>query len=80
MKPTYETNSEPLFHNYFKQANLNPEDIGGRSFALIVTSWINELINLGIAEELPLEQRKLLIDSGLLGALKGGRIAVEQRI
>jgi hypothetical protein len=80
IEPTYETNSEPLFHGYFKKANLNPEDIGGRSFELIVTSWINELVNLGIADELPLEQRKLLVDSGLVAALKGGSIAIEQRI
>jgi hypothetical protein len=45
-----------------------------------VTSWINELVNLGIADELPLEQRKLLVDSGLVAALKGGSIAIEQRI
>lgn len=80
MEPTYETNSEPLFYPYFKKAKLNPEEMGGQSFELIVTSWINELVNLGIPEELPIEQRKLIVDSGLLAALKGGSIGLEQRI
>ena len=80
MELTYGKNSEPLFYPYFKKANLNPEEMGKRSFELIVTSWINELVDLDIADELPLEQRKLLVDSGLLAALKGGSIAIKQRI
>ena len=80
IEPNYETNSEPLFYPYFKKAKLKPEEIGANSFVLIVTSWINELVNLGISDELPPDQRKLIVDSGLLAALRGGSIALEQRI
>jgi hypothetical protein len=80
LEPTYETSSEPMFYPYFKKAKLNPEVMGENSFVLIVASWINELVNLGISDELPLDQRKLIVDSGLLAALRGGSIALEQRI
>jgi len=44
---------------------------------LIVTSWLNELIQSGIPANVPEAQRQLLQESGLLEALKGGSVAVE---
>jgi hypothetical protein len=79
-EPTFEIDSKPFFSPYFKKAHVNPEEIGADSFELIASSWVNQLVILGITEELPSEERKSLVDSGLLATLKGGRIATEQPI
>jgi|GEM_PF-7017972 hypothetical protein len=51
--------------------------LSSQSFELIVTSWLNELIQSGIPANVPEAQRRLLQESGLLDALKGGSVAVE---
>lgn len=78
VEPTYEINSAPFFKAYYEKARLNPSELGGKTFELIVTSWINELIQSGVPDSIPQEQRNLLISSGLPSALQGGSVAVEQ--
>jgi hypothetical protein len=67
----------PFFQPYYERANSSPDDLSGQSFELIVTSWLNELIQSGIPANVPEAQRQLLQESGLLEALKGGSVAVE---
>lgn len=76
IEPTYEIDSKPFFHAYYEQSQLAPNQLGGQSFELIVASWINELIKSGVPANIPEKQRKLLIESGLPIALKGGSVAI----
>lgn len=77
IEPTYEIDSMPFFEPYYKLSALNPERLNGESFELIVSSWMNELIRFGISSSVPVEQRKQLLESGLLDVLNGGSIAIE---
>ncbi len=75
--PTYEIDAAPLFEPYFAMAQISPDQLTPQSFELIVNAWLNELIHSGIPENVPPEARQALLDSGLLGAIKGGSVAVE---
>ena len=77
VEPTYEIDAMPFFRPYYERANISPDDLSSQSFELIVTSWLNELIQSGIPVNVPEAQRQLLQESGLLEALKGGSVAVE---
>ncbi len=77
VEPTYEIDPTPFFQPYYERAKIPPDKLSGRSFELIVTSWLNELIHFGIPANVPDKQKQLIQESGLLEALKGGTIAVE---
>jgi len=77
VEPTYEIDATPFFQPYIERARLAPDQLNVQSFEVIVTSWLNELIQSGISTNVPATQRQLLQESGLLDALKGGSVAVE---
>jgi hypothetical protein len=77
IEPTYELDATPFFQPYYERANISPDHLSGQSFELIVTSWLNELIQSGVPANVPEQQRRLLQESGLLDALKGAIVAVE---
>jgi len=76
IRPTYETDAQPIFAPYFERAGVDPHHVSGHAFALIVAAWLSDLVR---AEE-PLEQlneQKWLVESGFLTAVRDGRIAYE---
>ncbi len=77
VEPTYEIDATPLFRPYLERAKIPPDQLTGQTLVLIVTSWLNDLIQSGLAAGLPDRQRVLLQESGLVEALKGGSVAVE---
>jgi hypothetical protein len=77
IEPTYELDATPFFQPYYERANISPDHLSGQSFELIVTSWLNELIQSGVPANVPEQQRRLFQESGLLDALKGAIVAVE---
>lgn len=77
VEPTYEIDATPLFQPYYERTHLSPSQLSRQSFELIVTSWLNELIQSGIPANVPEEQRRLLQESGIVEALKGGNVTVE---
>ena len=69
--PDYELDAKSLFRRYLERAGLNPEDVSGQAFELIVMSWLGDLIL-----QLPdVTQQPELEDSGLPQAAKDGRVA-----
>jgi hypothetical protein len=70
--PDYTIDAEPLLKRYFTQSGIDPQKVSGRSFELIVSSWISEIVN---SDRLPTE--KWLIDSGLYATIAGGRLEHE---
>ena len=76
IQPTYETDAQPIFAPYFERAGVDPHNVSGHAFELIVAAWLSDLVR---AEE-PLEQlneQKWLVESGFLTAVRDGRIAYE---
>ncbi|NJO83103.1 MAG: hypothetical protein HC828_09970 [Blastochloris sp.] len=77
IEPTYEIDATPFFQPYYERVNISPDQLSSQSFELIVTSWLNQLIQSGIPANVPESQRQLLQESGLLEALKGGTVTIE---
>lgn len=77
VEPTYELDATPFFQPYYARANILPDHLSSQSFELIVTAWLNELIQSGIPANVPKAQRQILQASGLLEALKDASVAVE---
>ncbi len=76
-EPTYELDALPFFQPYYTKAGVSPDALAGSSFELIVAAWLNELVQDGVIETLPPEARPALVESGLLEALRGGRVALQ---
>ncbi len=76
-EPAYEIDAAPFFRPYFEKAGVSPGEVSRQGFELIVTSWLNELVNWGISDNVPEPQKRSLQESGLVEAVKGGRVAVE---
>jgi hypothetical protein len=53
IEPTYELDATPFFQPYYERANISPDHLSGQSFELIVTSWLNELIQSGVPANVP---------------------------
>ena len=77
IQPAYEADARPIFKPYFDRARLTPAEVSGMAFELIVASWLGDLIRLDEqAQELANDER-WLVESGLLDAIKDGRIGYE---
>jgi hypothetical protein len=77
VQPTYEIDGTPFFQPYYKRAGIRLEDLNNQSFELIVTSWLNEVMQFGLPKEIPTRYRRQLQESGLLEALQGGTVAIQ---
>ena len=69
----YEMNAVDVFSDYFHRSHLRPAQTSPQAFELIVGSWLNDLLG-DRWEPSKIEQRKTLIESGFLDAVKNGRV------
>ncbi|MBI4470507.1 MAG: hypothetical protein HY650_14415 [Acidobacteria bacterium] len=77
VEPTYEVDAHPLLEPYFTNAGIDPTNISGRAFELVVAAWLADLIRSeGSFDNLPGED-SWLVESGFLAAVKNGRIEYE---
>ena len=77
IQPDYEINAEPIFAPYFDRAGINPHNVSGHAFELVVAAWLSDLVRAGeVPEQVPNGQ-KWLVDSGFLTAVTDGRLAYE---
>ena len=75
--PTHEADMQPEFAQYFEGAGIDPDNISEAAFELLVGAWFGQLMRLeGEAKDLA-ENRSWLAESGLLSAVKDGRIEYE---
>jgi hypothetical protein len=79
-KPDYVISPEPLFRRYLDSVNVNSLKLSELSLEILVNSWISDLIQSGLPDDLPEPQRTILAESGLVDAIRGGRIALEEFI
>ena len=77
VEPTYELDAQPLFAPYFERAGVNPSDISGQAFELVVAAWLGDLIRLAEQPESLRNGQSWLVETGLLDAVKNGRIEYE---
>lgn len=77
-KPNYVISPEPLFKRYLDSTNVNANKIGDKSLEILINSWISDLMQSGLPDDLPEPQRSMLVESGLVDAIRGGRVALEE--
>ena len=79
-EPDYIINAKPLFKKYLDATIAGAIALSDESLEILVGSWIRELIARGLPDDLPEPQRGMLLESGLVDAIKGGRVAQEEVI
>ena len=79
-KPDYIINAKPLFKKYLDATIAGAIALSDESLEILVGSWIRDLMARGLPDDLPEPQRSMLIKSGLVDAIKGGRVAQEELI
>jgi hypothetical protein len=79
-KPDYVISPEPLFRRYLEDINENSLKLGEQSLGILINSWISDLIQSGLPDDLPEPQRAMLSESGLVDAIRGGRVTLEELI
>lgn len=75
--PTHEADMQPEFARYFEGAGIDPDDISGAAFELLIGAWFGQLTLLKDEAKDLAESRSWLAESGLLSAVKDGRIEYE---
>jgi hypothetical protein len=76
-QPAFEVDAQPIFKPYFERAGVNPADGSGRAFELIVAAWLGDLIRLAEQPENLSNGQSWLVETGMLDAVKNGRIEYE---
>jgi hypothetical protein len=77
VQPAFEVDAQPIFRPYFERARVNPADVSGRAFELVVAAWLGDLIRLAAQSEDLHNGQSWLVETGLLDAVKNGRIEYE---
>ena len=72
--PTYVIDAQPILKPYFDASHVDPEMINGSVFELVVGAWLSDLMR---SEVPPSNQGDWLVESGLLDAIRNGRIEYE---
>jgi hypothetical protein len=78
--PNYVFSPEPLLRRYLRSSGLALNSLSESSLAILLGSWINDMIRYGVSDDLPEPQRSLLLQSGLAEAIRGGRLEVDQQL
>lgn len=75
--PTYMIDTRPILKPYFEAAHVDPDLINGRAFELLVGAWLGDLIYSWKEPEKLSDGEGWLVESGLLDAIKNGRVEYE---
>lgn len=78
VQPTYEIDAQPLFVPYFERAGVNPGNISGPAFELVVAAWLGDLVRSEERQETFTNGQRWLVESGFLPAVRDGRITYEE--
>ncbi len=76
IEPDYEVDSGRLLGPYYEKSGLSPTDLSHDGFELLVTSWLNQVMQDG-ASSLVQQNRDWLVDSGLFESIKKGHLVSE---
>jgi len=77
VEPTYEVDAHPLLQPYFARAGVDPSEVSGRAFELVVAAWLADLVRSEGSAEKRATDQSWLVESGLLGAVRNGRVEYE---
>ena len=75
--PNYVEDAETIFTPYFKRVELNPRNISGHAFELIVAEWLGDVMRSSQRGTDAAGDESWLASSGFYDAVKNGRIEYE---
>jgi hypothetical protein len=72
-EPSYAADARKVFSFYLKRSDLHASELSGETFEFLVGTWLNDLAHRVWQPSEP-EERRLLVESGLLEAVADGRV------
>ena len=75
--PDYVADTQSEFEPYFARAGVDPRNVSGAAFELLVGAWLGDVIRSDGAAERDTEDQNWLVTSGFRAAVKDGRIRFE---
>ncbi len=78
--PNYELKTKEILSPYINEAKLSLDSLNEYSFALLIVSWLQEVVNSQLPEKKNGYSLQWLLDSGLYEAIKGGSVATEASV
>lgn len=75
--PTYVADTQSEFEPYFERAGVEPHNVSGAAFEMLVGSWLGDLIRSEGGAGESADPRGWLVRSGFSAAVKDGRIRFE---
>jgi len=77
IEPSQRIDPNPFLQRYYQISGILPTDLTGRSFELIVTSWLNQVLRAKSPQDLSNGNQDWLVSSGLFDKLAGGHLELE---
>lgn len=75
--PTYEADSRHLFAPYFRSAGIDPQEVSGQAFELLVASWLSDLTRWPDSRDESGFEQSWMDTSGFRTAVRAGHIEYE---
>lgn len=77
LEPTQKVDPRPFLQPYYEKSGISADDLTGKSFEHIVTSWLNQVLRAKNPQDLSNGNQEWVIKSGLFDKLAGGRLELE---
>jgi hypothetical protein len=77
VEPTQKVNPQPFLQPLFGLTAASYQDLTEKSFELVVTSWLNQVLRAQSPQDLLEENQDWLVSSGLFEKLTGGHLSLE---
>ena len=74
--PDYEIDPRPFLRSYYNGAEISPGSLTGESFELVISSWLNKLLQNNVLPP-ELQKQDWLTESGLFEAIRLGHLAAQ---
>lgn len=76
VSPDYEIDPRPFLGSHFNGAEISLSSLTGESFELVISSWLNKLLQNDVLSP-ELQEQDWLTESGLFDAIKLGHLAAQ---
>lgn len=78
--PDYVANSKPILEAYYNDSFHHLDTMTEYGLELIISSWLNKLVNANLTRETAKPYEAWLFDSGLYDAIKHGYVKTEATV
>jgi hypothetical protein len=77
VEPSQKVDPHTFLEPYYESTGVSPTNLTERSFELIVTSWLNQVLQANNPQEFFRDNQDWLVKSGLFDRLAGGHLELE---